>query len=64
MSNLNLAIEVLEKELERQNLLIAASETPIYRSELTIGEVYPHMIELRSQLEDAIKILLLKRWEK
>lgn len=67
---LNLAIEVLEKELERQNLLIATNEDMWKEIEVlgqasnprgpTPIEVYPNMLQLRDELESAIAILKTK----
>jgi hypothetical protein len=62
----NLVIELLEKELERQNLLIASNEHikqkrkefPNMKDDGPLIEfVYPNMVKLKSQLEDAIALL-------
>ena len=69
MSNLNLAIEVLEKELERTNLLIMSNKVDKqYRKDFPeirvhgplIEEIYPNMVQLRDQIEDAIAYLKTK----
>jgi len=63
---MNLVIEHLKKELERQNLLIAASEinkplrdeSPEFRaSNPAIETVYPKIYQFRDELECAIAIL-------
>ncbi len=70
MSNLNLAIEVLEKELERTNLLIMSNKIQKQSREKhpdlktdgpLIEHVYPHMNQLRDQLEDAIAFLKARK---
>lgn len=65
-----LVIELLQKELERQNLLIASNERvkqsnkefPMFAHlESTFYEqVYPNMVQLRDQIEDAIAYLNAK----
>jgi hypothetical protein len=61
-------LELLAKELERQNLLIAASEnanpqreaSPEYRANNPpIEHFYPNIYQLRDQLEFAIAFLKL-----
>jgi hypothetical protein len=62
MANLNLVIEVLEKELERQNLLIQ-SNTMVGIDEIEgpfIIKAPPSMLQLRDQLIDAIAYLKAK----
>ncbi len=64
---MTLVIQLLEKELERQNLLIATNdqmweeirqqEFPSSPRGPTPEEVYPNMVQLRDQIEDAIAIL-------
>lgn len=58
MSNLNLAIEVLEKELERQNLLIKTHENILDRNLDPLPDsLTSNMYQLRDQIEDAIAVL-------
>lgn len=65
MSNLNLAIEVLEKELERQNLLIKTNEnikdkrieTPFGEMGVVILQSHENMLKMRDQIVDAIALL-------
>ncbi len=64
---MQLVITLLEKELERQNLLIATNdqmweeirqqEFASYPRGPTPEEIYPNMVQLRDQIEDAIAIL-------
>jgi hypothetical protein len=61
---MNLVIKLLEKELERQNLLImsnkmakAAPDKSKYKGGPLPEEVYPNMVQLRDQIEDAIALL-------
>ena len=69
---MNLVIELLQKELERQNLLIASNkmekqkhkDMPGYKGPALLEKVYPNMVQLRDEIEKAIKILSLRRWEK
>jgi hypothetical protein len=66
---MKLVIELLEKELERQNLLIATSERaklrmrefPLFCYDKSImEEVYPNMVQLKDQIENAIAYLKTK----
>ncbi len=71
---MRLVIQLLEKELERQNLLIDTNSQmweEIEKQGLssnprgpTPSDVYPNLFGLRDELEQAIKILKLKRWNK
>jgi uncharacterized protein YlaN (UPF0358 family) len=68
---MKLVLEVLSKELERQHLLIATNENMLEGGfDFTMPrhplpeEIYPKMYELRDELEKAIKILSLERWQK
>jgi hypothetical protein len=67
---LNLVIELLQKELERENLLIAASEnanpqreaSPEYRANNPpIEHFYPNIYQLRDQIIEAITYLKNKK---
>jgi hypothetical protein len=63
-----LVIAHLEKELERQNLLIMSSKMeeqkykhlPGYKGPPPIKSVYPNMEQFRDELEQAIAILKTK----
>lgn len=66
---MKLVIELLEKELERQNLIIASNERvkqhmmdfPKFTYEKPLfEEIYPNMLQLRDELESAIAILKTK----
>jgi hypothetical protein len=66
---MNLVIDLLSKELERQNLLImsnkiqkqARANVPDLKSDGPLIEhVYPNMVQLRDQIEDAIAYLKTK----
>jgi len=70
---MNLVIDCLKKELERQNLLIASNErckkhmedNPMFKYEKPLlEEAYPKMEQFRDELVKAIRILELKRWNK
>jgi hypothetical protein len=60
-----LVIQLLEKELERQNLLIMANkiekqkykDLPGYKGPPLIENSFPNMVQLRDQIEDAIALL-------
>ena len=62
---MNLVIECLKKELERQNLLIMANkmekqkrnDLPGYKGPELIENIYPEMEQFRDELEAAIAIL-------
>jgi hypothetical protein len=69
---MNLVIELLSKELERENLLIAASEnanpqreaSPEYRANNPpIEHFYPNIYQLRDQIIEAIAYLKNKTHE-
>ena len=66
---MELVIQLLQKELERQNLLIMAnkmdkqnrSNYPNMKTEGPLIEaVYPNMLQLRDEIEDAIAYLKTK----
>jgi hypothetical protein len=65
---MNLVISLLEKALERQNLLIMANKMekqkhknmPGYKGPELPEVVYPNMVQLRDQIEDAIAFLKTK----
>lgn len=65
---MHLVISHLEKELERQNLLIEANkidkqiyvDNPIYQAVAPIDYIYPNMEQFRDELEHAIAILKTK----
>lgn len=70
---MELVVHLLQKELERQNILITANKRDkqnradfpeIKTSGPLIETVYPNMIQLRDEIEKAIKILSHKRWER
>lgn len=61
---MNFVINLLEKELERQNLLILANErakedpeNSLYKYTGLPEVVYPNMVQLRDQIVDAIALL-------
>ena len=65
-----LVIELLQKELERQDLLIASNKFDKSNREdypnikvwgPLIEEVYPNMLQLRDQIEDAIAYLKARK---
>ena len=69
---MKLVLELLAKELERENLLIAASEnanpqreaSPEYRANNPpIEHFYPNIYQLRDQIENAIAYLKNKTHE-
>jgi hypothetical protein len=64
---MTLVIALLEKELERQNLLILANErakedpeNSLYKYTGLPEVIYPNMVQLRDQLEEAIAYLKTK----
>lgn len=65
---MNLVVEHLQKELERQNLLIMANrmakanpEKSKYKGGPLPEDVYPNMEQFRDELEQAIKYLKNKK---
>ena len=55
---MKLVIELLQKELERQNLLINSNKVAIMDMYgVTIEHLYPDMVQLRDQIEEAITLL-------
>ena len=55
---MKLVIELLQKELERQNLLINSNKVAIMDMYgVTIEYLYPDMVQLRDQIEEAITLL-------
>jgi hypothetical protein len=66
---MELVIMLLEKELERQNLLIMANKMDKQKRKDMPGikmdgppldHIYPNMVQLRDQIEDAIAYLKTK----
>jgi hypothetical protein len=65
---MKLVIECLEKELERQNLIIASNERvkqhmidfPATYEKPLLEEIYPNMVQFRDELETAIAHLKLQ----
>lgn len=65
---MRLVLDLLEKELERQNLLIMSNkmekqkhkDMPGYKGPALPEEIYPNLLQLRDQIEDAIAYLKTK----